>query len=323
VITGLLWLGAVAFLLWFVITEMAKTKDSQYVTTSTSQQSFIQFPNMMICPSVEAAAVANNTIFVTASAYINVPNSFTADGTSRTYGVCPRKVTFNTKFNIGCIDFVSNPVQNLSATDCDPNSLNGYWFNDQTDPTRVNPLHPWAAVDEYTSIVMELSLYGSGQQSPLIHPYSSSSLEISPTVSTTNQGDFAQYLNTFSLFTPDTNIIPISAQSAVRIQKYTRDNYPDNKDCSFDNFATETHLFYSGTPGVNQSTASTVISYNDLNVIKECHRPVIGFSEVLGIIGGGMAIVLACTFLLQKAVGLCINRGTNGEREEKPYSALQ
>jgi len=319
VVNALLWLGAIIFLLWFVITEVIKSKDSTFLFTSSTSESYISYPSMMICPSSDSAFKVPNTTVVSVTSRLATfqENSFGSQKSS--YEVCPVLTKFHTRtgVEVDCVDFQMNPTKGQGLT-CDDSAKTGTWL--QT-PDQTPPDHPWSAVDTQSHVTIILTTQAVTSFPLIASFYTDNSFNEIPI-----PGDTASYESLFSIGTPQRILLPLGSTTAINMHKYVRDNYPDDRDCSYDSYGVHTQIL-NWSPETNFSTSSDNVdfvtvyfSYDDLISTKECHLSVMGFAEIVGIVGGGIAIVLACTILISKGVEWCLKRGQ--EKDDKEYSAM-
>jgi len=114
-----------------------------------------------------------------------------------------------------------------------------------------------------------------------------------------------------------------------------------NTDCNIDDYETQqdnwgfTEVLPSpvypnctGSPScapyVIPSSSTIFLTYDSLTVTTTCHlskHPLV-FGDVLGIVGGGIAIVLAVTLFLSKTIQWCATRGDGSINDDKSQALL-
>jgi len=343
VIQAVLWIGAVSFLVWYSVEELQKVKETDYLPPAIVDVGSILFPGLMICPSSEALHAANATanpilsVSMPFAAFLNpyLPWEKPADG-FKPYVVCPIVVNFTSPIDgdvppitAQCLDFVQFPTysQGLSSALCDPAATVGQWgsLDSAADPT----VNPWLVNVEDTVIEMSLltndeptgNSLGQTPKPMVALLYSGNSMFRRP-----RPGNFDDYRKIFSLTAADRVMVATAANTNLYVKKYIRDRYPKDTSCDVDDFETQQDVWarlYPRyiPPSTNSSggddSKSTVfgsalfLTFDSLSVTTTCHltkHPLV-FGDVLGIVGGGVAIVLACTLLLNRVVVWCATRG--------------
>lgn len=315
-----LWLGAVSFLLWFMITEFRKVQKSSAIVSSIDTKPTIAFPGILLCPAAEQLKSANDDPNLTnigidpQGALVNLGPVYSAT-TDNAYSVCPTlQVYSKPPYSVTCLNFVQSPTKK-EATELFCNSADDQGKYATASPSANFPV--WAANKATSSVRIETSLVNAS--SPL-HPmlalfYSSKSLKSFPQ-------SFDDYVNAFTV-TSSAIDIPLSSETRILITKEVRDKYPSNTDCSYDSYPASNSVFYQGTidPSSNSTGASTIsIAYDTMDEETLCHRPVLTPPDVIGIIGGAIAMVVAATLFLSWLVRYF--SGTNRQQQSNDFSAL-
>jgi len=350
VIQAILWIGAVSFLIWYSVEELQKVKETDYLPPAIVDAGSLLFPGIMICPSSEALHAANATltpvvsVTVTGAAALNpyLPWEKATDGFQPFY-LCPAVVNFISPegadvppITAQCVDFVQNPTYSPDLTSpfslCDPTATTGQWGS--SDPAIAKNLNPWMINVEDT--VLEATIYtndeptkGLGQTpKPMVALlYSGKSMFAKPKAK-----NFDDYRKIFSLSAADRVMVATAANTNLYVKKYIRDRYPRDTSCDVDDFETQQDIWARLYPpcgcnndsggGDDKSTvfgSSLYVTYDSLAVTTTCHltkHPLV-FGDVLGIVGGGVAIVLACTLLLSRVVVWCASRGETSGGEDR------
>jgi hypothetical protein len=258
-----------------------------------------------------------------------------------TYVVCPAVVRFTSPATgdvpviiSQCVDFTQSAQENLNLlTDptCDPNAKISQFArlvdNDKT-------VDPWVAKSADNVILIEglqsnAELVPTGEYpKPMVALlYSDKSMFRKPAPPVDNQDKaFDDYRKIFSLSVADRVLVAMSAYTNLYVKKYIRDKYPVGTTCDVEDFETSQDSWAkllptcncnntnsnspdSGPPALPAGTLS--VTYDSLTVTKTCHlskHPLV-FGDVLGIVGGGVAIVLTITLLLSRVITWCATRG--------------
>jgi len=310
-------------------------------------------PSAEALHGVNATLTPVVSVTVTGAAALN-PYLFWEKSTDgfKPFYLCPVVVNFTSPADADvpprtaqCVDFVQNPTYNPSLVSafsiCDPTATTGQWGS--SDAGVDKSINPWLISVEDS--VIETSLYtndeptgGLGQTpKPMVALlYSANSMFRRP-----KNGDFDGYRKIFSLSAADRVMVATAANTNLYVKKYIRDRFPKETSCDVDDFETQQDIWArlyppqtpcgcnntddnnppggdDSKPNVFGSTLS--ITYDSLSVTTTCHlskHPLV-FGDVLGIVGGGVAIVLACTLMLSRVVVWCASRGeTSGEDRYK------
>jgi len=334
VIQALLWIGAVSFLIWYTVIELQKVKDTDYLPPSIVDVKELTFPSIIICPSVDAlfktnaSWLPNNTVSLTYPAAVN-PGLPWDTNPGASYLVCPARVSFTSPSGTtaNCVDFTSAPEQDDSiAAGCDVYATKAKW----TPGAPGEPATPWKTKTVDTVIELTGILNDANNNYPLVALlYSDDGNSIFKKPKT-----FADYRQQFAVSVADRVLIPLMATTNLYIKKYIRDDYPIATDCNIEDYETqqdnwgyvtppESPIYpnCTGVPNCDPTpqaalTGATVfLTYDSLAVTTTCHltkHPLV-FGDVLGIVGGGIAIVLAITLFLSRIITWCASRGETGQ----------
>jgi hypothetical protein len=326
----MLWLGAFAFLLWFMITEFRKAQKSAAVITSIEKKSSLRFPGVLICPAAEQLAFETTVVSLETRlpAQVNLGPVF-RQATKEAYLVCPKLVTYTSgTYSVTCLNFIQNPVEGSKSEElsCSSPSSQGKWVAPSDDRYNI-----WSAVKPTSSILATINVVNASKPyiAMLALLYSDKSVRSFPKT-------FDEYVNTFTM-TAALPEIPYSSQTRILMMKQVRDQYPSNTDCSYDYFEdrTATTEFSSSTPTPTPSNstdpsndtelyspASTVsLAYDTLDEESICHRALLSAPDVIGIIGGAIAIVVASTWFLSLILRYCAGNKNNAHRPDD-FSSL-
>jgi hypothetical protein len=327
------------------VEELQKLKETDYLPPSMTDEVALPFPGLMICPSVEAlhnsnATLTGGVVGVTLPTYA-VINPFLPWGDSSgsgTYVVCPAVVRFTSPatgdvpvITAQCIDFTQTADENpdlVNNPSCDQNLKKSQYARlVDKDPTVV----PWVANSADNVILIEglqsnaeLVNTGENPKPNVALLYSDKSMFRKPGAVNPDKA-FDDYRKIFSLSVADRVLVAQSAYTNLYVKKYIRDKYPTGTTCDIDDFETSQDTWARLLPtcncGNNNNTNSTdspvlpastlSITYDTLTVTRTCHlskHPLV-FGDVLGIVGGGVAIVLAITLLLSRVISYFATRG--------------
>jgi hypothetical protein len=329
VIQAVLWIGAVSFLIWYSVIELQKVKETDYLPPSVTDVDQIDFPSMMICPSVEALSRTPsqqpiNSVYMPSPSLVNPGLPWdTVD--EKSYLICPARVSFTSPDNTTavCIEFSKTKFtesNTLADNGCDPNAATPQ-YQKVTDPVT-----PWTTKNEDTVIELVNIMNDANIYFPmvaLLYSDDGNSIWKRPTT-------FYDYRTQFSVSVADRILVPLMATTNLYVKKYIRDKFPADSTCNVADFETQQDNWGYVTPdpspvitnctGQNSScipylinpTSSTVfMTYDSLTITTTCHltkHPLV-FGDVLGIVGGGIAIVLTITLFLSKIISWCVTRG--------------
>jgi len=324
IVTACIWIGSLIFLIWFCVVQFQRLKHTSVVTTSFSNPEAIQYPGLFICPSTETIQNANGTatpyIYVASGGAIFQPFlPYQQDLTEKTYTVCPRTVNFMSPDGkeVGCIDFQPTPVYNASVTtSTDPDAkfcpmtgnAQAYYFAENANNL---PSQPWTATNVGNGLYVGLQSEGIEYQPYMMMFYSGSTRMQPPT-------SWAAYQQMFSITNFFLAHVPLSTFTAVNVDKLVTDNWPADDNCNYDGFLSAIDVInnYAVTASTFRSSAF-LLGFDILEVVTTCHSPVVGGTDVLGIVGGGIALVLFVTlgfqYLVQKLLGV----------EKQPQESVQ
>jgi len=312
VITAAIWIGSLIFLIWFCVVQFQRLKHTSVVTTSFSQPESIQYPGMFVCPSSETVFNANATDYPVISVYsgngaefqpLSPYDGVTADNG---YSVCPGYVYFQTPDNkiVGCLNFPPNPVFNntMSPYDaCPRGNPTAYWY--KTSVSAPDPVGGvWTATGLGNHMVIDFE--SDYIQDPFMMLLYSSNTRMQPPTT------FAAYAAMFTRTDFLLARIPLMSFSALNIDKIVTDNWPADSSCNYDGFLTAVEPFTVSAippPPFFFRISTVLLGFDILEVVQTCHSPIVGGTDVLGIVGGGIALVLAVTIgfqlLVQKLLG--------------------
>jgi len=318
VVTVCLWIGAFSFLIWFTVTEVRKAGDMDIVITSAQPTRPLRFPGIMICPPTEAVLAAPKGIeAITVSAFLATINSNPPFQTSEvTYTVCPRVRTVESpNVTVQCVDYEPNPVASPTPlpVDCSTTTTRAQYYVSSGGGS----VQPWNAVDDLSSLMLLLNSTGWAYRPMVAMFYSDNTLDKPPA-----DGDFNGYAGAFSMMHAYRALIDLSGSSLMTVKKYITDNYPDDNTCNYDYYDYRTQPFYSqDNPDITEMT-TLFVGYDSLYTTTECHRPVLSMSDVIGIWGGGVALVLACTILIVKLFEWCLLKTTASTSNPTNYERM-
>jgi len=315
IITAAIWIGSLIFLIWFCVVQFQRLKHTSVVTTSFSQPESIQYPGIFVCPSSETVFFANATEYPLISVYSGNGAEFQPmspyDGvtTDNGYSVCPGYVYFPTPDGkiVGCVNFPPAPVYNTSATlmaanvSCSQGNPSAYWY--KTSMSAPDPSGGvWTATGAGNHMVIDFE--SEYIQDPFMMLLYSANTRMQPPTT------FAQYAAMFTRTDFLLARIPLMSFSALNIDKIVTDNWPMDTSCNYDGFLSAVEPFTVGTippPPFTFRASTVLLGFDILEVVQTCHSPIVGGTDVLGIVGGGIALVLAVTIgfqlLVQKLLG--------------------
>jgi len=322
VLTVVIWIVALSLLIWFCVIQFKRLQSSAVVTSQLEKPTTLQYPGMFMCPSTETVNKGTARSYVISSplgALFEPFKPYDSDDSDHGYTVCPRTVFFETPDGktVGCLDFQPFPVFNVSVTDstddfklCPTVNEEAYWFKSAT--TVPDPIGgAWAAARSGSSLYFDLTSYNITNEPYLVMLYSPASMSTPPQT-------VQQWISIYTITNFFLTYIPIQSDAAMDVDKIITDNWPMDDDCNYENFlASVITLAPPGAVGPDGFRASGLfLGYNILEVLQTCHSPVVGATDVLGIVGGGIAFVLAATILLQIGVQKAF-----GEKEQSSGNA--
>jgi len=275
------------------------------VSTSFSSPGPIGYPGLFVCPSpltVQNAAIGSNiTISSMAGAEFIPYRPYDPDSSTLGYSVCPRTVVFPTtdgKF-VQCVDYPPNPPYSLAMTQNNPDTCpdvnpQAFWYKAST--TVADPVAGvWTASNIGNGMYI-----GFGSENIFNEPYMvllySAATRLQPPTT------FTQYAKMFDLTNFFLAHLPLMSYSAVNVDKIVTDNFPSDSDCSHEGFLSAIDQFTFSEAVSTERYASILLGFDILEVVTTCHSPVLAGTDVLGIIGGGIALVLAVTIAFQLVV---------------------
>jgi hypothetical protein len=345
VIQALLWIGAVSFLIWYSVIELQKVKDTDYLPPSMVDVKEIQFPSLIICPSVEslsrtdATIQPNNSVWMNSASVVN-PGLPWDKTPGNPYYICPSYVAFTSPDNTtaNCIDFSGSKFQ--KSTSIFDNGCDKWASQPQWQPaTTLADITPWKTITADTVIELVDVFSDANSAYPLVallYSDSGNSMFKRPT-------SFEDYRKQFSVSVADRVLLPVMATTNLYIKKFIRDDYPNSLVCDQEDYETQQDNWgyvqpspspvypnCTGVPNCDPSpvfvpTVSTVfVTYDSLIVTTTCHlskHPLV-FGDVLGIVGGGIAVVLAITLFLSRVITWCATRGENAQSVNDNYKGL-
>jgi len=311
-----------------------KLKSSSVVTTSFSNPESITYPGMFVCPSSETVQAANATeipvimVYSGNGAEFQPVDPYDPNPADRGYYVCPGYVFFPTPDGktVGCVNFPSAPVYNATATAlanfdvCPQNNPQAYWYKSSSSiPDPVGGV--WTATSLGNHMIIDF------ESEYILDPFMV--LLYSPNTQMQPPTNFAQYA---AMFTRNNFLmarLPLMSFSALNIDKVVTDNWPVDTSCTYDAFLSAVEPFTLGpipSPPVMFRIATVLLGFDILEVVQTCHSPAVGGTDVLGIIGGGIALVLALTIgfqlLVQKLLGVSSNSSDNQDTTQGKYRPL-
>jgi len=313
IITAAIWIGSLIFLIWFCVVQFQRLKRTSVVTTSFSSPESIVYPGLFICPATETVqkTVAGSSVFVGVGngATFQPFKPFDANPQNAgVYSVCPRFLWFNSPngVSVGCIDFQPAPVYNASATMLgddnfcvDTNSQAAYWY--KSSNTVPNPAAVWTATSVGNGMYIDLN-----SENIISEPYMV--LLYSPNTQLQPPTSWATYQAMFSLTNFFLAHIPLMAFVQMNLDKIITDNWPIDNSCSYEGFLSAVDTFTSSPPPMGTFRVSSMLmGFDILEEVTTCHSAIVGGTDVLGIVGGGVALVLAVTIgfqlLVQRLLG--------------------
>jgi len=328
IITACVWIGSLIFLIWFCVVQFQRLKHTSVVTTTVSTPDSITYPGLFVCPSTltvsKAAAGDNITVTSMAGAQFVPFKPYDADQSDRGYMVCPRTVTFDTPDGkyVSCVDFPQDPVFSMEATmdnpfTCPDNNPQAFWYK-----TNMNVPDPVVAVWTATSVGngMYIGFNSMGiSNEPFMLLLYSPSTRFQPPVT------FTDYANLFPLTNFFLAHLPLEAYSALNVNKLITDKWPSDTNCVYDTFVAAIDQFtISAPPPTNERVTTILMGFDLLEEVQTCHSPVLQGTDVLGILGGGIALVLAVTIGFQLLVNKLLGNKheDNGQLQSTNYRPL-
>jgi len=343
VIQAVLWIGAVSFLIWYTVIELQKVKETDYLPPSIVDVAQIDFPSVMICPSVEALSRTGsyqpvNSVYMTSPSTVNPGLPWDTKVTEKPYKICPGRVNFTSPDGkvASCIEFSKNSFT-LSTTifdnGCDQQATTSQYQLVDGEVT------PWSTTTADTVIELTDVFTDANNHLPMVALlYSDSGNSIFK-----RPKNFEEYRKQFSVSVADRVLIPLMATTNLYVKKYIRDDFPKDSTCNVDDYETQQDNWGFEVPTASPvvtnctgqpadcvpyliiPTVSTIfITYDSLAVTTTCHlskHPLV-FGDVLGIVGGGIAVVLAITLLLSKIISWCATRGAESQNVNDTYKGL-
>jgi len=344
VIQACLWIGAVSFLIWYTVIELQKVKETDYLPPSIVDVKQIDFPSVMICPSVEALSRTEdyhniNSIYMNSPSTVNPGLPWDDKVVDKAYKICPGRVSFTSPDNktANCIEFSKIGFKESTTiydNGCDLSSPNSqYQIVD-------GPVTPWTTTTADTVIELTDVFNDANNHLPMVALlYSDDGNSIFK-----RPKNFDEYRKQFSVSVADRVLIPLMATTNLYVKKYIRDDFPIDSTCNVEDFETQQDNWGYVTPDPSpvlnnctgqdpntcpqwliKPTVSTIyITYDSLAVTTTCHlskHPLV-FGDVLGIVGGGIAIVLAITLFLSKIISWCATRGESSQNVNDTYKGL-
>jgi len=324
------------FLIWYSVSELQKVKDTDYLPPSINDVTEITFPSVMICPSVEAFNKTNITAQPTNSAWLSFPLVVNpglawSDNAGPGYYVCPAVVSFTSPSNtvVKCVEFTQNPTYNadLFTNMCDGAATTAQWSAAAvTQPANPASINPWKTITADTVLEIAALRTDANYNYPVVALLYSDD----GTSNFKRPKDFTDYRKMFSVSVTERVLIPLMATTNLYVKKYIRDDYPKATDCNIEDYETQQDNWgYAAPDCADQSaiceTGGTIfLTYDSLAVTTTCHltkHPLV-FGDVLGIVGGGIAIVLAVTLFLSKIISWCASRGETASSVNDNYKGL-
>jgi len=332
IITACVWIGSLIFLIWFCVVQFQRLNRTSVVTTSFSNPEAITYPGLFVCPSTQTvikASVGDNvTISSMAGAQFVPFKPYDADASERGYTVCPRVVSFMTTDgkSVQCVDFPPHPVYSLEATQNNPDGCpepnpTAFWYK-----ANVNVPDPdvavWTATNLGNGMYIGFSSMGIVNEPYMVLLYSDKTRLQPPQT-------FQDYATMFALTDFFMAHLPLMSYSAVNVDKLITDNWPFDNNCVYEAFLSAVDQFTISTPpsGTTFRVATILLGFDILEEVTTCHSPVLTGTDVLGIVGGGVALVLAVTIafqlLVQKMLGTkSSNTDDNANLQSANYRPL-
>jgi len=319
VVTACVWIGSLIFLIWLCVVTFQRLQRTSVVTTSFSNPEAITYPGLFVCPSsltVSKASFGDNiTISSMASAEFVPFKPYDADATERGYSVCPRTVAFPTPDGkmVQCVDFPPHPVYSLAMTNNNPITCpdvnpQAFWYKANTNVPDPQ-VAVWTATSLGNGMYIGFNSVGILNEPYMVLLYSSKTRLQPPT-------NFQEYAQIFPLTNFFLAHLPLMSYSAVNIDKLITDNWPVDSDCSYEAFLSAVDQFsINSEPASTDRVATILLGFDILEEVTTCHSPVVSGTDVLGIVGGGIALVLAVTIgfqlLVRKLLGGPHSEDTN------------
>jgi len=319
IVTVAVWIGSLIFLIWFCVVQFQRLNRTSVVTTSFSNPEAITYPGIFVCPAsltVKKANVGDNiTISSMSGALYEAFNAYDADETDRGYTVCPRVVQFQTTDGkmVQCVDFPPNPVYSATNTlnnpdICPPDNDQAFWY--KSSPSVPDPpVAVWTATNLGNGLYIGFQSVGIVNEPYMVLLYSAGT-RLTPPI------NFLEYAELFSLTNFFLAHLPLMSYSAMNVDKLITDNWPQDNNCVYEAFLSAVEQFTTATPPpTTERVATMLVGFDILEEVTTCHSPVLQGTEVLGIVGGGVALVLAVTIafqlLVQKLLGVKAPEDTN------------
>jgi len=313
IVTACVWIGSLIFLIWFCVVQFQRLQHTSVVTTSFSNPEAITYPGLFVCPStltVSKAAPGDSISVGSMAGALFVPfKPYDIDESDKGYTVCPRTVTWPTPDGktVSCVDFPPAPAFSLAYTQnnpdiCPDNNPTAFWYKNDTsvpDPA----VAVWTATNLGNGMYIGFNSMGIQNEPYMVLMYSANTRLQPPT-------SFVQYAAMFPLTNFFLAHLPLMSYSAVNVDKLITDNWPADTDCSYEAFlsAVDQFTISEPPPATTFRVATILLGFDILEEVTTCHSPVLGGTDVLGIVGGGIALVLAVTIgfqlLVQKLLGV-------------------
>jgi len=321
IITAAVWIGSLIFLIWFCVVQFQRLNRTSVVTTSFSNPEAIQYPGLFVCPPTVTVHKASPgdivSVYSTSGALFEAFNFYDPDETPTGYGVCPRIQQWTTPDGktVQCVDYQPNPVYSAANSlnnplECPQNNFqSAFWFTDNTTVVDPSTVAVWTANNLGNGLYIGFRSMSLTDEPFMVLLYSAKTRLQPPQ-------NFQEYSELFSLTNFFLAHLPLQSYSAMNIDKLITDNWPQDNNCVYEAFLSAVDPFSTHPdPPTSERQATILLGFDILEEVTTCHSPVLQGTDVLGILGGGVALVLAVTIgfqlLIQKLLGLKAPEDTN------------
>jgi hypothetical protein len=287
---------------WYIWYATNALVGKHITVTEFVEQSTVQYPGFFVCLPSEALSANNTAVRVQLPAILDAPHPYETDQIAPE-AVCPRQVTFQapalpgheTGFKAVCVDFQPNPVhaKKHHGLQCPQDLTASTWTGE--NGARA-PGDVWAATTPFSSLqtVLEIEIWQDAFP-VFVLMYSDHSEHQPPTT-------FEEYSRIFSLASAMTQAIPLGADALLTLHKLVTNGHDGRGKCNIDTFTSTKDIYNihgaDGDVADGKAGVSMRITYQELQTERSCPQSIVGFEQVVGVVGGGSALILTLNYFL-------------------------